>query len=116
MMAEFERLAAAHGGRFKRLLLFGNNLVSVHPLGGCGMSDDPACGATNHLGQVYDGHGGGCEDAQTGLAAIHPGLYVADGSLIPTALGVNPYMTIGALAERISHQMINNPSHADLFA
>jgi cholesterol oxidase len=42
-------------------------------------------------------------------------LYVADGSIIPTALGVNPYMTIGALAERIANHIVHNPIHADLF-
>ncbi len=29
-------------------------------------------------------------------------LYVADGAIIPEALGVNPSRTIGALAERIA--------------
>ncbi len=36
VFGEFERLAAAHGGKYKRLKAFGNNLVTVHPLGGCG--------------------------------------------------------------------------------
>lgn len=112
---EFERLAAGHGGRYKRLKAFGNNLVTVHPLGGCPMSDSPECGATNHLGQVYDGCHGGYQDAHTGLPAVHEGLYVADGSVIPTALGVNPYMTIGALSERIALHIVNNPQHGSLF-
>ena len=42
---EFERLAQAHGGRYKRLKAFGNNLVTVHPLGACGMSDHPGYGS-----------------------------------------------------------------------
>ena len=112
---EFERLAAAHGGRYKRLKLFGDNLVTVHPLGGCGMSDSPDCGAVNHLGQVYDGARGGYQNCQTGEAAVHQGLYVADASVIPTALGVNPYMTIGALAERTAYHIVNNPNHGQLF-
>ncbi len=109
---EFEKLAAAHGGKYKRLKAFGYNLVTVHPLGGCGMSDDPNFGTTNHLGQVFDGK---CECNGHGEAAVHPGLYVADGSVIPTALGVNPYMTIGAVSERIANHIVNNPAHADLF-
>jgi cholesterol oxidase len=108
---EFEKLAAAHGGKYKRLKAFGNNLVTVHPLGGCRMSDDPQCGTTNHLGQVYDGSG--CGSNQSG--EVHHGLYVADASVIPTALGVNPYMTIGALSERIAHHIVHNPVHVDLF-
>jgi cholesterol oxidase len=115
VFGEFERLAAAHGGKYKRLKAFGGNLVTVHPLGGCGMADDPACGPTNHLGQVYDYQAGGFQDSVTGLPAVHEGLYVADGSIMPTALGVNPYMTIGALSERIAQHIVNNPAHAHLF-
>jgi choline dehydrogenase-like flavoprotein len=33
---------------------------------------------------------------------------VIDGSIIPTALGVNPSMTIGAVAERASFWMIHD--------
>ena len=114
--AEFDKLAQAHGGRYKRLKAFGNNLVTVHPLGACGMSDHPGYGSVNHLGQVYDGTGGGYMDANTGGPAVHHGLYVSDGSVVPTALGVNPYMTIGALAIRTAEHIVNNPNHADLFA
>ena len=58
--------------------------ITVHPLGGCPMSDDPARGVTDDQGRV---HG-------------YDGLYVLDGSIVPTALGVNPSKTIAALAER----------------
>jgi cholesterol oxidase len=58
--------------------------ITVHPLGGCPMSDDPARGVTDDRGRV---HG-------------YDGLYVLDGSIVPSALGVNPSKTIAALAER----------------
>jgi cholesterol oxidase len=58
--------------------------ITVHPLGGCPMADDPAAGVTDDRGRV---HG-------------YDGLYVLDGSIVPTSLGVNPSKTIAALAER----------------
>jgi len=112
---EFERLAKAHGGQYKRLKAFGDNLVTVHPLGGCAMSDDPAHGVINSKGQVYDG--GACEvfETTTRVPRVHRGLYVADGSIMPTSLGVNPLMTISALSDYIAEQMIANPEHAGIF-
>ena len=112
MFREFERLARAHGGWYKRLKAFGDNLVTVHPLGGCGMSDDPQQGVVNHLGQVYDVGPGRCNGDGP---AVHPGLYVADGSVFPTPIGVNPFMTIAAVAERTAHHITANPAHAHLF-
>ncbi|TMK88227.1 MAG: GMC family oxidoreductase, partial [Actinobacteria bacterium] len=56
--------------------------ITVHPLGGCPMADDPCHGVVDELGRV---HG-------------YPGLRVSDGSIVPTALGVNPSQTIAALS------------------
>jgi cholesterol oxidase len=70
-------------------------LITVHPLGGCPMGETHATGVVNDLGQVYDEHGG-----------VHAGLYVADGSIVPTALGVNPFLTISALTERIAENLV----------
>jgi choline dehydrogenase-like flavoprotein len=58
--------------------------MTVHPLGGCPMGDDPARSVVDDAGAVRG----------------HPGLYVLDGSIVPTSLGVNPSKTIAALAER----------------
>ncbi|CAG8785777.1 20400_t:CDS:2, partial [Gigaspora margarita] len=63
----------------------GNALITVHPIGGCNMAKD------GYTGVVYKGDG----------TEVHEGLYVCDGSIIPRALGVNPFFTISALAERI---------------
>jgi cholesterol oxidase len=76
-----------------------HNLITVHPLGGCPMGDDAAQGVVNDRGQVFAGTSG---------VAVHPGLYVADGSILPTSVGVNPLLTISALAERAMTLLIQD--------
>lgn len=75
-----------------------HNLVTVHPVGGCPMSDDPEDGVVNDLCQAYTGDG----------KTLHPGLFIVDGSVIPTALGVNPLLTISAIAERAMEQLVTS--------
>ncbi|MDX6741618.1 GMC family oxidoreductase [Actinocorallia sp. A-T 12471] len=64
-----------------------NDLVgayTVHPLASCRIGDDPA---TSALDDRHELRG-------------HPGIFVTDGSAVPSPLTVNPAMTISALAER----------------
>lgn len=112
---EFEQVALALGGNYRYLRIFGDRMISVHPLGGCGMSADPRYGVVNHKGQVFDGAGGGDLDYQTGSPRVHSGLYVVDGAVLPTSIACNPFLTITAMAERASDLMLAEPTHADLF-
>jgi cholesterol oxidase len=73
-------------GVFSSLL---SRTIIAHPLGGCPMGKNAAHG-------VVDGHG---------EAFGHPGLFVADGSVLPAPVGANPSLTIAALAERFANRI-----------
>ncbi len=76
-----------------------NSIGLTHPLGGCPMGKDASSGVVDEYGRVFD-------KARTGQAAFYDGLYIADASIIPTALGVNPSLTISALALRVAKKVI----------
>ncbi len=85
-----QRMTDALGGEFaENPLSFLTKYVAVHPLGGCPMGDSERNGVV---------------DARTGEVFGHPGLYVADGSVLPTAVGPNPSLTIAALAEMFTER------------
>jgi cholesterol oxidase len=96
--ATFAKAIAATGGTHipnpvsNRFL--GGNIFTFHPLGGCGMGRDRAAGVVDHKCRVFDG-----DPAKPG-DAVHSGLYVCDGSIVPRSLGIHPLLTITALAER----------------
>ena len=103
--AQMRSLAkAAHGG-YRQPVALGRKSITVHPLGGCAMADDVEQGVTTDLGQVFAGQG-----------TIHPGLYVADGAVIPTSLAANPFLTIAALSERTAEGIVNDPYWSGLFS
>lgn len=70
---------------------FGRKLITVHPVGGCSMADDASQGVVNDRCQVFSSNEGN---------AVHDGLYICDGSVMPGAVGVNPLLTISAVSER----------------
>lgn len=59
-------------------------IAAFHPLGTCRMGTDPRRSCVGPTGEAHDVEG----------------LFVTDGSAIPSSLGVNPQMTIMALALR----------------
>ncbi len=61
-----------------------NTPTTAHILGGCNIGEDEASGVVDIGHQVFN----------------YPGLYVVDGSVVPGNLGVNPSLTITAMAER----------------
>ena len=73
-------------------------VTTVHPLGGLVMADSGASGVVNSIGQVF----------QTGNASTaYETLAVLDGSILPTALGTNPALTIAAVALRASEALVS---------
>ncbi len=61
-----------------------NKPNTAHILGGCGIGANEAEGVVDIYHRVFN----------------YPGLYVADASVIPVNLGVNPSLTITAMTER----------------
>lgn len=89
--ATFDRINQQQGTIY-RTDLFGNGEAfsrnfTYHPLGG------------TVLGQATDDYG---------RIPGYSGLYVTDGALIPQIIGVNPYLAITALAERLMDQVLTH--------
>ncbi|TNC86012.1 MAG: cholesterol oxidase [Thalassolituus sp.] len=79
----FDRYNKANYSRYRRGLFKGNqpyaDFFTYHPLGGCILGE-----ATDYYGRLKG----------------YQNLYAVDGSLLPGNVGVNPFITITALAER----------------
>jgi len=67
-------------------------LFTVHLMGTCRMGSSERESVTDLRGEVWD----------------LPGCWVADASLFPTAIGVNPQITIMALATLVAERMAND--------
>lgn len=87
--AAFDPINQKQGTIYRNDLFQGSEEFSrnftYHPLGGAVLGR-----ATDNYGRVLG----------------HPGLYVTDGALIPGILGVNPFLTITALAERLMDDIL----------
>jgi cholesterol oxidase len=96
--AMLQKAVAATGGTYipnpVSKTFLGGNLFTVHPLGGCCMGEDAASGVVDHKCRVFDAAPGRPRDA------VHEGLYVCDGSVLPCPVGIHPLLTITAVAER----------------
>ena len=69
----------------------GRRVITVHPLGGAPMGRHAGEGVVDAYGNVFG----------------HPGLHIADGSVMPGPTGPNPSFTIAALADRFADQIID---------
>jgi cholesterol oxidase len=85
-------LSHAMGAHYVNPLRWLNSLVTVHPLGGCPMGAGPDRGVVDSYGRVFG----------------YPGLYVADGSVMPGPVGANPSLTIAALADRFADGVVDD--------
>jgi len=65
-------------------------LIAFHPMGTCRMGDDPKTSVINPRLESHD----------------IKGMYIADGSIFPSSLGVNPQESIMAFSRYCAHNLI----------
>ena len=68
-----------------------NRVITVHALGGAPMGRSREEGVVDANGEVFG----------------HPGLHVADGSVMPGPVGANPSLTIAAVADRFAEAILD---------
>jgi cholesterol oxidase len=91
------RVVAELDGRLRpRRLPRGGRVPTVHPVGGAAMGPSASEGVVDTWGEV---HG-------------RPGLFVADGAVMPGPVGPNPSLTIAALADRFAQRMVERAQEA----
>lgn len=90
---QMAHVAKALGGTFiNNPLTHLDKIIAVHPLGGCTMGFSPEDSVVNTKGEVFG----------------YDGLYVVDGSILPTSVGPNPSLSIAAVAEYIAQEWKND--------
>ncbi len=65
------------------------------------MGDNVENGVVDSYGQVF------CNDGSSDKRKIYPDLYVIDGSIFPETVGVNPSLTIAAIAFRAAEKIVS---------
>ena len=66
-------------------------VFSAHQMSSCRMASSPSSGPTSPSGELYE-----CS-----------GLYISDASVLPTSLGINPMVTIEAMAHMIAKNIVH---------
>ena len=88
-----DKMAGSAQGSWFEVLL--DAPTTAHILGGCVMADSADNGVVDSAGHIFG----------------HSNLYIADGSVVPVNLNVNPSLTITALAEYFLSQVPENENH-----
>jgi len=109
-MREISKLSAKNGEKGLVIPLWNmtdtnkRSQIVAHPLGGCCIGNSPTDGVVDSFGRIFK-----VDNQTTGNAVTHyKGLYVVDGAIVPSSLGVNPSLTITALALRIAEKHFAN--------
>jgi len=91
-----EKLGGVPGSVLPEVVM--DTTTTAHILGGCPMGDTPEDAFIDKYNRVFG----------------YTGLYVVDASMIPANLGVNPSLTITAMAERAMHYIPEKGARAEL--
>jgi len=91
IIATAKQVAGAMGAQYDEApMTHIHRFITAHPLGGCPMGRSADEGVVDSYGEVFG----------------YPGLFVADGSVLPGPVGANPSFTIAALAERFAEGIL----------
>ena len=91
VMETMRRIAAVLGAHYvDNPMWLRKRIITAHPVGGAPMGRNRSVGVCDAYGEVFG----------------HPGLYIADGAVMPGPVGPNPSMTIAALADRMCTRLL----------